>query len=282
MASYDSVRGCYVIRVVYDGPGYAGKTTNLQHVCKIVPKGRRTEMTTPAQLKGRTMFFDWLEVDGPKQGPRGLKFQLITVPGQIERNYRRKPLIEMADVVIFVCDSSPDRLVDTLRTHARLQTSIKQRSQPVPLVVQANKQDVPFALKPEELRKRLALPDETRVVSASATTGQGVEETLRAALRLGVQTMSSGGDVLPFAPAFANADTLFDHVLKFEDTPSDDRPVEVEELYAKAEFVSLDESAQASHLAASSLDALESRARRAAERSNGVNKARSRSAARRS
>ena len=37
MASFDAERGCYVVRVVYDGPGMAGKTTNLQKICEIVP-----------------------------------------------------------------------------------------------------------------------------------------------------------------------------------------------------------------------------------------------------
>jgi hypothetical protein len=64
MASFDAARGCYVVRVVYDGPGLAGKTTNLAKICEIVPATRRSEMVTPAALKGRTMFFDWLEVDG--------------------------------------------------------------------------------------------------------------------------------------------------------------------------------------------------------------------------
>lgn len=65
MASYDAARGCYVVRIVYDGPGLAGKTTNLKEVCNFVSAKRRSELYTPAELKGRTMFFDWLEVDGP-------------------------------------------------------------------------------------------------------------------------------------------------------------------------------------------------------------------------
>ena len=76
-------------------------------------------MVTPAALKGRTMFFDWLEVDGPRRAPAPLKLQLISVPGQIERNYRRRPLVQMADVVVFVCDSSPDKIPETLRAFAR-------------------------------------------------------------------------------------------------------------------------------------------------------------------
>ena len=132
MASFDAARGCYVVRVVYDGPGLAGKTTNLQKICEIVPATRRSEMVTPAALKGRTMFFDWLEVDGPRRAPAPLKLQLISVPGQIERNYRRRPLVEMADVVVFVCDSSPDKIPETMRAFARLRASIKRRRVPDP------------------------------------------------------------------------------------------------------------------------------------------------------
>lgn len=264
MASFDPVRRCYVVRVVYDGPGYAGKTTNLQRICDLVPSTRRSEMYTPAALKGRTMFFDWLEVDGPKQGRRGLKFQLISVPGQIERNYRRRPLVEMADVVVFVCDSSPAQIKDTLRTFARLRTSMRARETPVPLVVQANKQDVPGALGPREIRKRLALAEETPIFPANAAAGEGVQDTLRTAVRLGLKVVSGGATVEPLPAEYANADALFDHVLTFEDAPRDDRPQEAEELNVNAEFVSLEDEAMAAHLSAASLDALEQRARRAA------------------
>ncbi len=264
MASYDSARDCFVVRVVYDGPGFAGKTTNLQRICDQVPVSKRSEMYTPAALKGRTMFFDWLEVDGPKQGGRTLKFQLISVPGQIERNYRRRPLVEMADVVVFVCDSSPPQVNDTLRTFARLRTSMKARQTPVPLVVQANKQDVEGALSPKQIRKRLGLEEETPVVSANAAGGRGVQETLRTAVRLGVRSFNEAGQVFELPAEFANADALFDHVLSFEDAPRDEGPVEVEELNVNAEYSSLEEEAMMAHMAASSIDALESRARRAA------------------
>ena len=103
------------------------------------------------------MFFDWLEVDGPRRSPAPLKLQLISVPGQIERNYRRRPLVQMADVVVFVCDSSPDKIPETMRAFARLRASIKQRRVPVPLVVQVNKQDVKGAFDPDRMRRRLKL-----------------------------------------------------------------------------------------------------------------------------
>jgi signal recognition particle receptor subunit beta len=250
---------------VYDGPGLAGKTTNLQQICELVPARRRTEMYTPAELKGRTMFFDWMEVDAPPQGGKRLKVQLITVPGQIQRNYRRRPLVEMADVVVFVCDCSRAQIPDTLRTFARLRSNVKRRVTPLPIVVQANKQDDAGALAADKLRRKLRIERDVPVIPAVACKGHGVRETLVTAMRVGIERMGDE-EIVPLAAAFANADALFDHVLTFEDDPQNDEPVDAEELHIAAEDVDPEAVDMAAHLAAASLDALESKARRAALR----------------
>jgi signal recognition particle receptor subunit beta len=263
MASWDAERNCHVVRIVYDGPGLAGKTTNLRQITALVSAKRRGELYTPAELKGRTMFFDWLEVHGPPLGGSQLRFQLITVPGQVERNYRRRPLVAMADVVVFVGDCSGPQLADTQRTFARLRASIKRRATPVPLVVQANKQDVDGALGPDELKRKLRLKADVPILPANASAGVGVRETLAVAMRVGLGTL--GEAAAPLAAAFQNPDALFDHVLTFEDHPKDDEPVDVEELYVGAEDVQIDADQVMGHLAARSLDALEARARQGAE-----------------
>lgn len=265
MASFDSERKCHVVRIVYDGPGFAGKTTNLKRVHEIIPPSRRSDIVTPAELKGRTMFFDWLEIEGPTLGGVGLRFQLITVPGQIERNYRRRPLVAMADVVVFVCDSGPAAIPDTQRTFARLRASIKRRTEPVSLIVQANKQDVAGALAPPVLRRKLKLDGSVPMIAANAASGEGVKATLNEAMRVGVRALKGGG-IGPLVAEFANADALFDHVLTFEDAPHDG-PLDVEEVNVRGEDVDTEGVEAALHLEASPLDALEARARRAAARS---------------
>ncbi|MEO7036827.1 MAG: GTPase domain-containing protein [Polyangiaceae bacterium] len=265
MPSFDSARNCHIVRIVYDGPGMAGKTTNLQRICDVIPSSRRSELYTPAELKGRTMFFDWLEIDGPSQNGQALKFQLITVPGQVERAYRRKPLIEMADVVAFVCDSSPGQVSDTMRTFSRLRALMRRRKDKLPLIVQANKQDVAGALSPDKLKKRLKLDATVPVLPATAASGGGVKETLMTAIRAGVHTLRDSR-ITPLAKAFANADALFDHVLSFEDTPNTDEVVDAEELHIAAEDVDVETAAAAAQLQAASLDDLEARARRAVSR----------------
>jgi signal recognition particle receptor subunit beta len=265
MPSFDSARNCHIVRIVYDGPGVAGKTTNLKRICDVIPSSRRSEMYTPAELKGRTMFFDWLELDGPSQNGQALKFQLITVPGQVERAYRRKPLIEMADVVAFVCDSSPAQIPDTMRTFSRLRALMRRRQGKLPLVVQANKQDVEGAMSPEKLRKRLKLDETVPVISATAVNGGGVKETLMTAIRAGVLAMRDSR-ITPLAAAFANADALFDHVLEFEDAPNTDEVVDPEELHIAAEDMDIEGASAAAQMQAASLEDLEARARRAVSR----------------
>ena len=262
MASFDPARNSYVVRVVYDGPGMAGKTTNLQKICEFIPAERRSEMVTPAELKGRTMFFDWLEVDGPRRSPAPLKLQLISVPGQIERNYRRKPLVEAADVVVFVCDASPKQVPETMRAFARLRGTMKQRRRPIPVVVQVNKQDVEGALDPERMKKRLKLEADVPVLAACASLGTGVKETLALATRQALQVLGHR-NLEPLLAELANPDALFDHVLTFEDRPFEG-PVDAEELYIAAEDIDTESAAAAAHLAAQSMDALEARAQRGA------------------
>jgi len=75
-----------------------------------------------------------------------------------------------------------------------------------------------------------------------------------------------GGEIAPLVAEFANADNLFDHVLTFEDAPHDG-PLDVEEVNVRAEDIDAGAAEVAAHLGASSLDALEARAKRAAARS---------------
>ena len=63
MARFDPERKRIVIRVVYDGPGHAGKTTNLQRLSKSFASWRRSDLVSPNTLGERTQYFDWLEVD---------------------------------------------------------------------------------------------------------------------------------------------------------------------------------------------------------------------------
>jgi signal recognition particle receptor subunit beta len=226
MPAFDLERSCVVIKIVYDGPALAGKTTNLQKLCSIFPVERRSEMYTPGALKGRTMFFDWLEIDGGKKGRHAYRFQLLTVPGQTQRSYRRRPLLHMADAVVFVCDCSPSAVDETKRSFALLKRVLRARKeQRVPLVVQANKQDAEGALTPQEIAALLKLDPKVPVLPATASRGVGVRETILEVVRVAAKRVSeqlARGELEAFSEDPGNADDLFMSMLDLEDLGEDD------------------------------------------------------------
>jgi signal recognition particle receptor subunit beta len=221
MPVFDPIRRCLVARVVYDGPAFGGKTTNLQQINAFFPVERRSELFTPAALKGRTMFFDWLEIQAGKVGAYPLRIQLLTVPGQGERSYRRRPLLESADGVVFVCDSSFVHLPIAKKSYSQLRAALRKRlPRVIPVLIQANKQDKEDALPPEELGLALRVPSGVQVFGAKAAAGEGVKDMLVAAIRavaVEVQQQIAEGKIHQIMGQSQTADELFEVMLALED-----------------------------------------------------------------
>jgi signal recognition particle receptor subunit beta len=228
---YDPQLRRLVARVVYDGPAFSGKTTNVARICELLPVSKRTEVYTPGALKGRTMFFDWLEVDMGKVGPVPLTCQVLSVPGQRARSYRRRPLIRSADAVVYVADSREAASDETRRVHALMRRYLRERKEAVPYLVQANKRDAADAMSVGELRATLALPAHVPILPAVASTGEGVRETFNAAVRAAMrfaQGQASERGLAGITGRSQNADELFDSLLALEDTFPDGLPPEEE------------------------------------------------------
>jgi signal recognition particle receptor subunit beta len=228
MTTYDPLNRCLVVRVVYDGPGASGKTTNVQEICRRYPVSKRTELYTPGALKGRTMFFDWLELDLSTGGKLPIRVQLVSVTGQEMRSYRRRPLIRSADSVVFVCDSRPEHLAYARQRLLLLQRYLRERRPAVPYLVQANKQDMPGALPPNELMEQLRWRKEIPALAAVASSGQGVIETFQQAAKAAARYACSvvtmvGVKAIEATPE--TADQVLDDLLMLEDqieTPQSD------------------------------------------------------------
>jgi signal recognition particle receptor subunit beta len=184
MAYFDPATRVVTVRIVYDGLGTAGKTTNVKQVHTLFTLARRGEVFVPQEHKGRTLYFDWLELEAGFVGEYRLRCQLLTVPGQFAYVQRRWDLLRTPDAIIEVCDSSPGGIVRSGYAMRFLRAMLAAGNCPdVPIIVQANKQDVPGALRAEELAAALSLDAGTRVVEAVASTGEGVRPTLIFALQ---------------------------------------------------------------------------------------------------
>ncbi len=180
MAFLDQETQKVVVRVVYDGPAEAGKTTNVQALCGCFTERRRSELLSPGTDGDRTMFLDWLRVDTGLVAGRQLSCQFITVPGQRVLSRRRNLLVSLADVLVFVLSADRELLAESVACFH----SMKEKLVPLPpLVIQLNKTDIYNALTPKEAREALGLTPDTPLVSAQASEGTGVRETAVLAIR---------------------------------------------------------------------------------------------------
>jgi signal recognition particle receptor subunit beta len=187
---FDPLTGTLSLRILYDGSGLAGKTTNLVRLAEQFPGETEAVMISPdTEDGGRTQFFDWVVLRTGKIDGYPLRCELLTVPGQFVYADRRMHLLQGADVIVCVCDSSEDA-IQKMRVGISFQREAMAHlgRDSVPVIVQANKQDLPNALSVREIASILELP-ESSVVPASTASGEGVRPTLLAALHAGVRML---------------------------------------------------------------------------------------------
>ena len=182
-------------KIVYYGPGLCGKTTNLQYIYKRTNPEAKGKMISLATETERTLFFDFLPLSlGEIRGFK-TRFHLYTVPGQVFYDASRKLILKGVDGVIFVADSQLERLEANQESLDNLRTNLAEHGyslEKIPYVIQYNKRDLPNALPVDELRQLLN-PIGVLDFEASARTGQGVFETLKAVSKLVLTELKRGG-----------------------------------------------------------------------------------------
>jgi len=174
------------VNIVYYGAALSGKTTNLEQIHAHLNPSSRSELFTLNTHEDRTIFFDFLQMEVGSIGGLKPKFGLYTVPGQVYYEATRQAVLRRADGVVFVVDSQAERLEDNRASWADLERHLAdmgQRLPKFPAIIQYNKRDLPSALPVERLKTSLKLSGYPSS-EASAVRGQGVPETLHAAMRL--------------------------------------------------------------------------------------------------
>jgi signal recognition particle receptor subunit beta len=171
-----------LIKLVYYGCGFGGKTTNLEHIHRTSRPELRGKLLSLASETERTLFFDLLPVQLGTFKGYTIRLHLCTVPGQAAFDETRRLMLRGADGIVFVVDSQRDAFFENIASAENLEKNLLlQGIEPssLPLVVQLNKQDLPTAATEAQLREALDLRADTRSFLAVATEGLGVYETLK-------------------------------------------------------------------------------------------------------
>ncbi len=196
-------------KVVYYGPGLCGKTTNLQYIYESLPDNiKKGKMLSLATKTDRTLFFDFLPLElGSIRGMK-TRVQLYTVPGQVFYNSTRKLVLKGADGVVFVADSQSKMLEANDSSYKNLDENLREMGiliDEIPLVMQFNKRDLPNLAAVEEMNTQINRHN-APFYEAVATTGIGVEDTLKAITKLVLNNLATkykldGTGVTPDEPA---------------------------------------------------------------------------------
>lgn len=169
------------LKIVYTGPALSGKTTNLEQIHAQIDPQRRGDLISLKTNEDRTLFFDFLQLELGKICGLTPSIQLYTVPGQTYYEATRKLVLRGADGVVFVADSSPDRIDDNVeawQSQFKHMESLGLDPLRIPVIVQMNKQDLPNAIAVDTMRQVLNL-NGSPVIEAVAIKSRGVFESLK-------------------------------------------------------------------------------------------------------
>jgi small GTP-binding protein len=163
------------IKVVIAGPFAAGKTQFINTVSEIktVKTERRTQQLNEKSVKDYTtvaMDFGKIRIDDEHE------LYLFGTPGQFRFDFMWEILGEGALGIIILVDSTDP----TTFHEARKIINFFQSRFPVPMVVGANKQDMPNAWSPEDVRIALDIDEEEGipVIPVSAIDKESVKNAL--------------------------------------------------------------------------------------------------------
>src|SRR4030066_1986348 len=182
MAFFNYTAKEITLKVVYYGPGFSGKTTNLQQLHSILPSDKRGKLISLATEAYRTLFFDFLPVDFGKIRDFNIRFHLYTVPGQVRYNATRRLVLKGADAVIFVAASQREMREQNIESFKNMKENLIANNinlEEIPLILQYKKRDPPNILSIQELNKDLNENGKYKYIEAIAIDGTGAEDTFQ-------------------------------------------------------------------------------------------------------
>ncbi len=139
-------------KIVYCGPPEGGKTSNLEYLHRRLDPAMRGDLVSIATERNRTICFDFLPIHETDIAGYRTRFQIYAVPGQKILAETRTQVLAGADGIVFVADSSPERIKANLEAWQGCREALAaNRIDPerIPFAYQYNKRDCPGATRPE-------------------------------------------------------------------------------------------------------------------------------------
>lgn len=152
----------HTVKMVVSGAAGAGKSLFIRSLSEIpVVSTERKAVDETRLLKSETT----VSIDfGRLALATDLALDLYGTPGQRRFDFMWEILAEGTLGLVVIVDSTrPETFRETLRI-----VEFFERIRPVPYIVAANKQDLPAAWSPDEIRLALRLPEHVKVVPCVA------------------------------------------------------------------------------------------------------------------
>jgi hypothetical protein len=118
---------------------------------------------------------------------KGFSMDLFGTPGQKRFISMLKAFSEDAMGIVVVVDSA-----DTGSFECASKMLVRANMESVPYIIAANKQDIKGSLIPDDIRKKMAVPDDVPIVGISATRDDDVRRVLEMIIGMVIDCSSSG------------------------------------------------------------------------------------------
>ncbi len=157
----------YNFKILILGPFNAGKTTLVKTLSEISMTTER-EVTRPEEKTKKTKTTVAMDFGIINLGD-GYVVRLFGTPGQRRFSFMWRILSKGIHGYILIIDSTDEEsIIEGIKIHE----SFREEHRDVPYVVAANKQDLPGAISPLDIRFALSIPDEVPVIPTVATNHQ--------------------------------------------------------------------------------------------------------------
>ncbi|MDR1840583.1 MAG: PAS domain S-box protein [Holophagales bacterium] len=185
MVQLNTLTNEILLKIVYYGPGLSGKTANLYTLHAKCREDLKGEFFSVNTQEDRTLFFDLLPISLGTLYGKTIRLKVYTVPGQPQYDATRRVVLDSADGVVFVADSSESKMKENIDSLTNMQHNLSVNGldiKQIPLVIQYNKRDLTDAMPVGVMNRKLNFRSAPYFESV-AITGTGVLETFIAIVK---------------------------------------------------------------------------------------------------